>query len=124
MTTATEVDPLSVACPYCATVAGGECTAEPSLRRARTHKARVKLALAVTAHADPALDAFPGLGPVARCGLCGTPGLPQRHRIVDAIAGRLAAGESRHDIAADYGLPDAAVMAVLVWSARWPGAWQ
>lgn len=82
----------------------------------------MKLARVLAGHADPALDEwFPRLGP---CGLCGTPGLDQRHRVVDAIAGRLAAGGEPCDvIAADYGVSDAAVMAVLLWAAKWPGAW-
>jgi uncharacterized protein (DUF433 family) len=75
----------------------------------------------VVAHSDPALDAyFPRLGP---CGLCGTPDLDQRHRVVDAIAGRLAAGEDPVEVAADYGLALDAVEAVLAWLARWPEAW-
>ena len=57
----------------------------------KPHASRVRLAHAVAAHADPALDAFlPPLGP---CGVCGVPGLDQRHRVVDAIAEALAAGE-------------------------------
>jgi hypothetical protein len=75
----------------------------------------------VAAHSDPALDVyFPRLG---SCGLCGTPGLDQRHRVVDAIAGRLAAGEDPVEVAADYGLALDAVQAVLAWSARWPEVW-
>jgi hypothetical protein len=70
----------------------------------------VRLATAIAAHADRALDEFfPLVGP---CGLCGVPGLPQRHRVVDAIAGRLAAGEDPGVVAEDYGLPFAAVEAV------------
>lgn len=74
----------------------------------------------LAAHADPALDAFfPRLGP---CGICGVAGLDQRHRVVDAIAGRLAAGEDPGEVAADYGLSLDAVQAVAAWSARWPEA--
>jgi hypothetical protein len=80
-------------------------------------------ALAAAAHADPALDAYPELGPVSPCGLCGS-GLPQRHRMVDAIAGRLAAGEGEEDVAADYLFSLEVVAAIRAWMVRWPGAWR
>ena len=123
MSAVTEVDPLNVECPYCRSEPGEGCSTGDR-KAARPHKVRVKLALVLAAHADPALDAFPELGPVSDCGLCGTPGLPQRHRIVDAIAGRLAAGESVEECAADYNLLPDAVEAVEAWAQRWPGAWQ
>ena len=82
-----------------------------------------QLALAIKAHADPALDAFPGLGPTSQCGVCGVPGMPQRHRVVDAIAGHLAAGECEGDVAEEMGISLDAVMAVQSWANRWPGAW-
>jgi len=76
----------------------------------------------VAAHADPRLDRwFPAVGP---CGICGTPGLDQRHRVVDAIAGRIAAGEGETDVADDYRLPLEAVLTVMAWAADWPGVWQ
>jgi len=78
----------------------------------------------LAAHADPALDAFPELGPVSQCRLCGVPGLPQRHRMVDAIAAQLAAGEYEEDLAAEYGVSEKAVAAVAIWMAKWPGAWE
>jgi len=78
----------------------------------------------LAAHADPALDAFPELGPVSACGICGVPGLPQRHRIVDAIAAQLAAGEFEEDLVGEYGVSEKAVAAVASWMARWPGAWR
>jgi hypothetical protein len=112
------VDPLTVRCPYCATVAGGHCTAEPSLRQRRPHAARTRFALEMAAHSDPALDAFPGFGPTSPCGICGS-GLPQRHRVVDAIAGRLAAGESEEEVAADYDLPLEAARLVGEWARKW-----
>lgn len=90
----------------------------------RPHKARVRLALAMAAHADPALDEWPQLGPTSPCGLCGS-GLPQRHRIVDAIAEHLEAGEDPEDIADEFGFfPPEAVVTVREWAARWPGAWR
>ena len=82
------------------------------------------LEAAVEAHADPALDAHPGLGPTSPCGLCGVPGMPQRHRVVDAIAERHAAGEALDELAEDYGVPLDAVETVAEWAKRWPGAWQ
>jgi hypothetical protein len=88
----------------------------------KPHAVRVKLALVLAAHADPALDAFfPPLGP---CGICSTPGLDQRHRVVDAIAERLAAEEDPEDTAGEYGVGTEAVEAVALWMIRWPGAWE
>jgi hypothetical protein len=116
-------DPLTVRCGYCCVPPGGQCCAEPSLRARKPHAERVRLARAVAAHADPALDAFPELGPVSPCGLCGTPGLPQRHRMVDAIAGRLEAGEGEQEVAADYLFGPEVAEAVKAWMTRWPGAW-
>jgi hypothetical protein len=85
----------------------------------KPHAARVRLAAAVQAHADPALDTFfPRVGP---CGICGIPGLPQRHRVVDAIADELAAGEDPEVAAREFGVPVDAVRAVSAWAARWPG---
>jgi hypothetical protein len=83
----------------------------------RTHAARVKLA----AHTDPALDRwFAMRNP---CALCGS-GLPQRHRMVNAIAGALEAGECEGDVAEQLCVPVEAVMAVMAWAGRWPGAWR
>lgn len=88
----------------------------------KPHAARVKLAAAVQAHADPVLDEhFPKIGP---CGLCGVPGLDQCHRVVDAIAGMLEAGEDPDVVAEEFGVGMAAVKAVTAWAARWPGAWR
>ena len=73
------------------------------------------------AHADPALDAFfPMTTP---CGLCGS-GLPQRHRMVDAIAGALEAGETEQDVMDELGVSLDAVMAVTAWMNKYPGAWR
>lgn len=112
--------PLSVSCSGCGAREGQDCTTR-SGRPARPHARRARLALVLAADADPALDAyFPRLGP---CGICGTPGLDQRHRVVDAIAGMLEAGEDAADVADEYGLSLDAVHAVSAWAARWPGAW-
>jgi len=87
----------------------------------KPHKARVKLAVVLAAHADPALDEFfPHHGP---CLLCGTPGLGARHRVIDAIAGQLAAGEDPEVVAMEMDRTDEAVAAVAAWAQRWPGAW-
>jgi hypothetical protein len=84
--------------------------------------ARRKLALVLAAHADPSLAAhFPELGP---CLLCATPGLDQRHRVIDAIAEQLTAGESPEELAGDYAVSLDAVQAVQAWALRWPGAWK
>lgn len=113
-------DPLTVACDHCGAEVGQRCMTLSDWAR-KPHKVRVRLAQAVAAHADPALDAwFPQLGP---CRVCGRPGLGQRHRVIDVIAGMLAAGEDPDDVAEDYGLPGAAVAAVADWAERWPGAW-
>jgi len=100
-------------------VAGLDAVVIGTLAR-KPHVRRVRLALALAAHADPALDAlFPRLGP---CGFCG-PQFDQRHRVIDAIAGRLEGGEGREEAAGDYGLPVAAVDVIAAWAKRWPGAW-
>ena len=53
---------------------------------------------------------FPKLGP---CGICGTPGLDQRHRRIDAIADAVAAGEGEEDVARDMEVPLEAVRAAV-----------
>jgi hypothetical protein len=123
----TDIDPLSVKCGYCTMPPGEPCTSLVSNdgRVVRPHRDRKRLALAVAAHADPALDAWPQLGPLSPCGICGVPGMPQRHRVVDAVAGHLEAGEDPEDIAAEFGFfPAEAAVAVREWAARWPGAWK
>lgn len=115
----TAPDPLTVSCSFCDATPGQRCMAPGDWAR-KPHAARRKLALVLAAHADPSLDAhFPRLGP---CGICGTPGLDQRHRVIDAIAEQLAAGESPEELAEDYGVPVDAVETVLAWAAKWPGA--
>ena len=113
-------DPLTVGCAHCGAEPGQRCGTISDWAR-KPHAVRLKLALALAAHADPALDAFfPPMGP---CGLCNVPGLDQRHRVVDAIAGGLEAGEGADEVAEDYGVSREAVDAVLAWSRRWVGAW-
>lgn len=115
-----KADPLTVACTWCGAEAGERCMALCSWAR-KPHARRVRLALVLAAHADPALDAvLPAGGP---CGLCGTPGLTQRHRVVDAVAGALAAGDDAETLAEDYGLSLEAVRVIEAWAKRWPGAW-
>lgn len=45
---------------------------------------------------------WPKLGP---CLMCGVPGVDQRHRIIDAIAERVATGDDERDVADDYDSP-------------------
>lgn len=109
---------LAVTCPRCEEPPGARCATVNDWAK-KTHVARVKLAKTLAAYADPALDAhFPARNP---CGLCGR--LPQRHRVVDAIAGALAAGETEQDVMDELGVSLDAVMAVQSWANRWPGAW-
>lgn len=114
---------LSAHCPHCRALPAADCVTRDGAPAGKPHKARARDALALAAHADPALDALPGLGPTSQCGICGTPGLPQRHRIVDAIAGRLEAGEGDDEVAADYGLGAEVIEALKDWMVKWPGAW-
>ena len=68
--------------------------------------------------ADPIDRWFPSLGP---CGICGTPGADQRHRVIEAIADAVnAEPDSEEDVAADYGVPVEAVRACVVWTAEHP----
>lgn len=49
---------------------------------------------------------FPKRG---QCLICGVPGEDQRHRVVDAIAERVVAGDDEEQVAEDYGVTVAAV---------------
>ncbi len=60
---------------------------------------------------------FPPLG---QCQLCGVPGADQRHRVIEAIADRVTAGEGDEDVAADYNVPVEAVAACVDWVAGHP----
>lgn len=55
---------------------------------------------------------FPRRGP---CGICGVPGVDQRHRVIEAIADRVNAGEGEGEVAVDYDVPVEAVRACLDW---------
>jgi hypothetical protein len=113
------VSPRSVKCRYCQAAPGQSCMTL-SMRPRSSHAVRRSDALAVAAHSDPVLDeVWSDTGP---CGICGTPGLGARHRVVDAMADRMRAGESAGEVAEDYGVPVAAALAVEAWSRRWPGA--
>jgi hypothetical protein len=118
--TAPAADPLTAPCSWCGAKVGERCGTLSDWAR-KPHAVRAKLALALAAHADPALDAF--FARRGQCALCAEPGLDQRHRVVDAIAGMLEAGEDAADVASEYGLSLDAVYAVSAWAARWPGAW-
>jgi hypothetical protein len=116
-------DPLAVRCRYCWSLAGTPCTsgALKPLPRSRSHKVRVRDALAVAAHSDPVLDeVMPDPGP---CLLCGVAGLGSRHRVIDAAAGSLAAGDDAETCALEYGMSLEAVAVIAEWAERWPGAW-
>ena len=61
--------------------------------------------------ATASLDAV--LPPRGPCGLCGHP--DARHRICDAVAERLRAGDTVADIATDYDLPETDLAVVAAW---------
>jgi hypothetical protein len=115
-------DPLVVTCPHCGCEPRVRCLTRNSTPVPRPHLARVRLAYKLAAHADHSLDAWFKMR--NQCGICAVPGLPQRHRRVDAIAGMLEAGECEQEVAADMGVSLDAVMAVTAWAAKWPGAWR
>ena len=117
----TDVDPLTAPCPHCCRASGFRClTANRTLAR-KPHARRVRLATALAAHADPLLDAlFPHHG---ACLICGIPGLGARHRVLDAMAGMLAAGEDPEVVAEEFGRTPEAMDVVTEWAKRWPGAW-
>lgn len=115
------VNPLAVPCGYCGAWRDLYCMTASGTAR-EPHATRVKRATVLEGHADPALDEyFPCIGD---CGLCGVPGLDQRHRVVDGIAGMLAAGEDPEVTADEHAVGLEAVQAVQAWALRWPGAWQ
>ena len=113
-------NPLTATCPRCDAYPGEVCTTRSGAFTRKPHLRRVRLAVALAAHADPALDAFfPRLG---ACGFCG-PRFDQRHRVIDGIAGMLAAGEDPEVVAEEHGAGPEAVRMVAAWAERWPGAW-
>ena len=57
---------------------------------------------------------------LGQCGICGVRGADQRHRIIEAIAGRVDAGEDEAQVAWDYGVPVEAVAACLEWVREHP----
>ena len=122
-------DPLTAPCTLrsCRAPAGKPCLTNGHHFRpqhpTRPHKRRAHLALKLAAHADPALDGHFFYGSPT-CGLCGTPGLPQRHRVVDAVAGHLEAGEDEDVIAEELEVSEEAVGVVRNWMQRWDGAWR
>lgn len=114
--------PLASYCRYCHAAVGRPCRVGYSGRDAsRPHKARrdAYRDWLVAAHADPALDVLPW--PATPCGFCGW--MPQRHRMIDAIAGMLTAGEDAETVAYEYDVPSGQVAVVASWMTRWPGAW-
>ena len=71
----------------------------------------------VEAVSDPIDHWFPKRGP---CLICGTPGADQRHRVIEAIADAVNAGDGEEDVAADYEVPVEAVLACVRWAAEHP----
>lgn len=55
---------------------------------------------------------FPRRGP---CLVCQVPGADQRHRVIEAIADAVEAGDGEEDVARDYGVPVEAVRACVDW---------
>jgi hypothetical protein len=113
---------LTVDCGWCGMDAGMRCGSISGFAR-RPHKRRVRLARIIAGHNDPALDAlWPKRGP---CGLCGTSGLDQRHRVIDSIASYIAAdqGDTDADLAEEFGVAAEAVAVVRAWAVRHPEAW-
>ena len=66
---------------------------------------------------EPVDHWFPRRGP---CGICGTPGADQRHRVIEAIADAVNAGDGEQDVADDYGVPVEAVRACVEWVREHP----
>ena len=54
---------------------------------------------------------WPPRGP---CLLCGVPGLDARHRVMDAVAGLVLAGDAAETIAEDYGVSMLAIAVALL----------
>ena len=71
----------------------------------------------MSAQPEPVDRWFKRLGP---CGVCGTPGADQRHRVIEAIAGAVNAGDGEEDVAADYNVPVEAVQACIRWVREHP----
>jgi len=71
----------------------------------------------VSTQPDPIGQWFPCLGP---CLICSTPGADQHHRVIEAIASAVNAGDGEEDVAADYNVPVEAVRACLVWVREHP----
>ena len=66
---------------------------------------------------DPIDRWFPRRG---QCQLCGVPGADQRHRVIEAIADAVNAGEGEEDLAFDYDVPIEAVRECVRWAADHP----
>lgn len=61
---------------------------------------------------DPVDRWFPRRG---QCRICGVPGADQRHRVIEAIADMVSAGDWDVTVAADYNVPVEAVRACVEW---------
>ncbi len=71
----------------------------------------------MSGEADPIDRWFPRLGP---CLICGTPGADQRHRVIEAIADAVNAGDGEEDLAFDYDVPVEAVRECVRWATEHP----
>lgn len=65
--------------------------------RKRQAQIAATLAEQINQHLKPA-------GPTSPCGFCGDTTLGQRHRVIDAIAEQIRAGEHPDTVADDYGI--------------------
>lgn len=66
---------------------------------------------------DPLDEHFPRRGP---CLLCGVPGEDARHRVIDAIAERVRAGDAEEMVADDYGVTVQAVRVAVLHAPTYP----
>lgn len=77
-------------------------------------RARARALYGQAVAAAAALDRdLPKRGP---CLVCGVPGEDQTHRVIDAIAERVRAGDPAWAVADDYAVTDEAVQACLWWT--------
>jgi hypothetical protein len=61
---------------------------------------------------------FPPRGP---CLICGTPGLGARHRVIEAVADAVLAGDDPKDVEQDYMLAPGAALVAVEWAQHMDG---
>lgn len=95
---------------------GDRLTLDPALVTCKPTEPRTHpYGVVIPPNEGDALDRhFPRRGP---CMICGVPGEDARHRVIDAIAERIAAGDSEEDTADDYGVTVEAVRAAIAATA-------